>query len=59
MPKKPTSSEIKAPRGKIMLPGKAWRLISPGGRGFKATLVKRLKIGTESVAIFRVWRLKD
>jgi len=30
--------------------------MSPGGRGFKATLVKRLNIGRESVAIFRVVR---
>ena len=59
MPKKSASGEIKAPRGKIMLPGKAWRLISPGGRAFKATLVKRMKIGAESVAVFRVWLLKD
>jgi hypothetical protein len=42
-----------------MKPGKAWRLISPGGRAFKATLVKRLKIGKETVAVFRVLRLKD
>jgi hypothetical protein len=45
-----------APRGEKMKPGKAWRLMSPGGRGFKATLVRRLDIGRESVAIFRVIR---
>ena len=36
--------------------GKAWRLLTPGGRAFKATLVRRLNIGSESVAIFRVIR---
>jgi hypothetical protein len=46
------------PRGKKMKPGKAWRLTNPGGRTFKATLVKRLDIGKESVAIFRVVRSK-
>jgi len=48
--------EVKVPRGQKMKPGKAWRLMSPGGRGFKATLVRRLNIGKESVAIFRVIR---
>jgi hypothetical protein len=59
MAKKTDSREVKAPRGQKMKPGKAWRLISPGGRAFKATLVKRLNIGAESVAIFRVLRVKD
>jgi hypothetical protein len=45
---------VKAKRGKKMKPGKAWRLISPGELVFKATLVKRVKIGAEVVAIFRV-----
>jgi hypothetical protein len=42
-----------------MRTGKAWRLISPGERVFKATLVKKVKIGDEAVASFRVWNLPD
>jgi hypothetical protein len=46
----------KVPRGQKMKPGKGWRLASPGERrGFKATLIKRIDIGGEIVAIFRVW----
>ena len=56
MPRKADPNVVKAPRATIMKTGKAWRLITPTGRAFKATLVKRLKIGTESVAIFRVVR---
>jgi hypothetical protein len=56
MPKKLDPREVRAPRGQKMKTGKAWRLITPGGRAFKATLVKRLKIGKESVAVFRVIR---
>ncbi|MGA3042743.1 MAG: hypothetical protein ABSF54_18355 [Bryobacteraceae bacterium] len=48
-----------AKRGTIMVSGKAWRLVSPGERVFKATLVKKVKIGAETVAIFRVWNLPD
>jgi hypothetical protein len=48
--------DLKAPRGEKMKRGRAWRLMSPGGRGFKATLVRRMSIGAESVAIFRVIR---
>jgi hypothetical protein len=59
MAKKTDPREVKAPRGEKMRPGKAWRLITPGGRAFKATLVKRLNIGSESVAVFRVLRKKD
>ena len=54
MAKKTDPREVTAPRAQRMKPGKAWRLITPKGRAFKATLVKRLKIGKESVAIFRV-----
>ena len=56
MAKKPDPNVVKAPRGQRMKTGKAWKLITPGGRAFKATLVKRLNIGRESVAIFRVIR---
>ena len=45
---------VTAKRGEKMKTGKAWRLVSPTGRAFKAALVKRLKIGKESVAVFRV-----
>ena len=35
--------------------GKGWRLFSPGEtRGFKASLIKRIDIGGEIIAIFRV-----
>jgi hypothetical protein len=45
----------KVPRGQKMKPGKGWRLASPGEtRRFKATLVKRIDIAGEIVAIFRV-----
>jgi hypothetical protein len=50
---------VPAKRGTIMRTGKAWRLISPGERVFKATLVKKVKIGDEAVASFRVWNLPD
>ena len=56
MTKKTDPSVVKAPRGQKMKTGKAWRLITPSGRAFKATLVKRVNIGRESVAIFRVIR---
>jgi hypothetical protein len=45
----------KVPRGQKMKPGKGWQLASPGEtRGFKATLVKRIDIAGEIIAIFRV-----
>jgi hypothetical protein len=46
--------EVTAKRGEKMKTGKAWRLVSPTGHAFKASLVKRLRIGEESVAVFRV-----
>jgi hypothetical protein len=46
--------DVAVPRGEKMRTGRAWRLVRPTGRAFKATLVKRVKIGKESVAIFRV-----
>jgi hypothetical protein len=51
---KTNAQDVTALRGEKMRTGKAWRLVSPTGRAFKATLVKRMKIGKESVAIFRV-----
>jgi hypothetical protein len=50
---------VPAKRGTIMRPGKAWRLVSPSQLAFKATLVKKFKIGGETVAIFRVWNLPE
>ncbi len=48
------TKEVTAKRGEKMRTGKAWRLLSPAGLAFKASLVKRLKIGSESIAVFRV-----
>jgi hypothetical protein len=50
---------VRARRGEKMKQGRAWRLVSPGERVFKAILVKRLKIGAESVAIFKVLPVQD
>jgi len=44
----------KAPRGDKMKPGRGWRLVSPKGRAFKVTLVARLDVGSEDVAVLRV-----
>ncbi len=48
--------EVNIERGQRMRQGKGWRLIGPepGRKAFKATLLKRINIGDESVAIFRV-----
>jgi hypothetical protein len=46
--------DVTAKRGEKMRTGKAWRLLSPTGHAFKAALIRRLKIGRESVAVFRV-----
>ena len=54
MSSKTKTQEVSAKRGEKMRTGKAWRLLSPTGYGFKATLVRRLKIGKETVAVFRV-----
>jgi hypothetical protein len=43
------------PRGLKMKSGRGWRLASPGEtRGFKAALIKRIDVGGEIIAIFRV-----
>jgi hypothetical protein len=45
----------KVPRGQKMKSGKGWRLVSPNEtRRFKATLLKRIDVGGEIIAIFRV-----
>ena len=41
-------------RGERMTTGKGWKLVGLNGRAFKASLLKRLDIGDESIAIFRV-----
>jgi hypothetical protein len=45
---------VKTPRGENMKTGRGWRLLSPTGRAFKVTLISRLDIGAESVAVLRV-----
>ena len=54
MVRKTTLAGIKVKRGQRMKTGKGWRLEGPGKQGFKASLIKRLDIGGESIAIFRV-----
>ena len=52
--RKTTVAGVSVKRGEKMLGGKGWRLTTPYGRTLPATLIKRLNIGGESVAIFRV-----
>jgi hypothetical protein len=52
--KKATTVGKKLKRGERMAKGKGWRLVGPSKKMFKASLIKRLDIGGESVAIFRV-----
>jgi hypothetical protein len=54
MPKGTKALDAEFERGVNMKPGKGWRLVSPTGRSFKASLAKRIKIGEENVALFRV-----
>ena len=54
MAKKTTVAGQKVKRGEKMKKGKRWRLVGPNGLAFKATLVRRIEIGGEIVAIFRV-----
>jgi hypothetical protein len=43
-----------AKRGTKMPTGKGWRLVTPSkNRAFKASLLKRLNVGGERLAIFR------
>ena len=50
----------KVPRGQKMKPGKGWRLVSRNEtRGFKATLLKRIDVRGEIIAIFRVWPVPE
>jgi hypothetical protein len=54
MPRKTNLLGVRAKRGERMTPGRGWRLVGPGKQVFKATLIRRLSIGQESVAVFRV-----
>jgi hypothetical protein len=44
---------VRTKRGEKMKQGKGWRLVR-GKLAFKATLVRRFKVGDETVAVFRV-----
>jgi hypothetical protein len=46
----------KVTRGERMKIGKGWKLVGPKGLSFKATLIRRMKIGAENVTVFRVRR---
>jgi hypothetical protein len=54
MPGKTKVVGMTVKRGVRMTTGKGWRLVGPGKQAFKASLLKRLEVGGESVAIFRV-----
>jgi hypothetical protein len=41
-------------RGERMAAGKGWRVVSPSGKAFPATLLKRIKVKDESIAILRI-----
>lgn len=59
IPRNTTVAGIKVKRGQRMKTGKGWRLVGPGKQAFKASLLKRLEIGDQSIAIFRVWPHPD
>jgi hypothetical protein len=59
MLRKTVVAGVKVKRGERMATGKGWRLVGPGKKAFKASLLKRLDIGGESIAIFRVLRHPD
>jgi hypothetical protein len=44
----------KVPEGERMKTGKGWRVVGPNNLSFKATLIRRMKIGKEDVAVFRL-----
>ena len=54
MVQKTTVAGVSVKRGERMKKGKGWKLIAPGEQAFKASLIQRLDIGDESIAIFRV-----
>jgi len=41
-------------RGHNLPAGKGWRLVTQGGRAFKGTLLRKVSIGGETLALFRV-----
>jgi hypothetical protein len=55
MTRKTNVATVKVRRGRDLNTGKGWRLVAPGGRrAFKAALLKKLNVGHERLAIFRV-----
>lgn len=54
MPVKTKVAGVAVKRGVRMSTGKGWRLVGPGKQAFKASLLRRIVVGGESVAIFRV-----
>lgn len=54
MPGTTRVGDTRLPRGERMSTGKGWRLVGPGKKSFKAALLKKIKIGGETLAIFRV-----
>ena len=56
MARKTTIAGTKVERGEKMRTGKGWRLIAPGPskKAFKASLLKKLTVACERLAIFRV-----
>ena len=57
--KKTTVAGVKVKRGERMKTGKGWKLVGLNRRAFKASLLKRLDIGDEKIAIFRVLPYPD
>jgi hypothetical protein len=51
--KKTSVLGVSTKRGEKMKRGKGWRLVK-GELAFKATLIRRFNVGSESVAMFRV-----
>ena len=54
MVRKTTVAGKQVKRGERMKKSKGWRLVAPGGQGYKAVMLKRFDIAGASVAIFRV-----
>ena len=45
-------------RGVNMKTGKGWRLVSKGGKAFKAALLTTIDVAGERLAVFRISKLK-
>ena len=59
MAKKPVVAGKKLARGSTLKTGKGWTLVSPGDKGFKASLHATFKIGGERIVVFHVPDPKD